>query len=60
MAYRVAHYRQDRWGMGKARSFSNYMKMVGIDTLSKVVTTNQWCHKGEWPELALPYMLHHK
>ncbi|KAJ1415736.1 GlcNAc-domain-containing protein, partial [Ochromonadaceae sp. CCMP2298] len=53
-------YRQHRWGMGKARSFGAYMKMVGIDTLNKIVTPNQWCHKGEWPEIALPYKVEDK
>lgn len=46
--------------MGKKRSFTQYMKMVGIDTQSKVVTKNQWCHNGEWPEIALPYKLDSK
>lgn len=43
--------------MGKKRSFANYMEMVGIDTLSKKVTPNKWCHKGEWPEIALKYQV---
>jgi hypothetical protein len=43
--------------MGKKRSFSKYMEMVGIDTLSKTVTPNIWCHNGEWPEMAEPYKL---
>ena len=46
--------------MGKKRSFAQYMKMVGIDTMSKIVTTNKWCHNGEWPEIALPYKLDRK
>ncbi len=43
--------------MGKKRSFSQYMDMVGIDTLSKKVTPNVWCHKGEWPQSALQYQV---
>lgn len=31
------------------------MKMVGIDPLTKVVTPNEWCHRGHWPELAKEY-----
>ena len=36
--------------MGTKRSFKNYMDMVGLNTETKVATTNLWCHKGEWPE----------
>ena len=43
--------------MGSKRSFTNYMDMVGLNTLTKVVTTNHWCHKGEWPQQALPYKM---
>mmetsp|Transcript_8357 Transcript_8357/g.14005 ORF Transcript_8357/g.14005 Transcript_8357/m.14005 type:complete len:557 (-) Transcript_8357:233-1903(-) len=50
-------YRQDKWGMGTKRSFAAYMKMVGIDTTTKHVTSNTWCHKGEWPDIAKPYQL---
>ena len=32
--------------MGNKRSFNEYMKMVGIDTLTKKVTVNTWCHRG--------------
>jgi hypothetical protein len=41
--------------MGNKRSFSNYMKMVGLDTDTKIVRTNQWCHNGEWPPEAKEY-----
>ncbi len=50
-------FRQDQWSMGKKRSFSQYMEMVGIETKSKKVTPNVWCHKGEWPEIAKQYMV---
>ena len=50
----------EEWGLGKRRSFSKYMEMVGIDTFSKKVTPNQWCHQGYWPESALPYKLDSK
>eukprot|EP01038_Epipyxis_sp_PR26KG_P009420 gene9420-12689_t len=53
-------YRQDDWAMGKKRSFSRYMEMVGINPVSKVVTPNVWCHKGEWPENAKQYQLLNK
>ena len=43
--------------MGGKRSFNNYMDMVGLNTLTKEVTTNNWCHKGEWPIQAAPYKL---
>ena len=36
--------------MGTKRSFNKYMEMVGLNTDTKVATTNHWCHKGEWPE----------
>lgn len=40
------HNRHSTWGMGNKRSFNEYMKMVGIDTLTKKVTVNTWCHRG--------------
>jgi hypothetical protein len=43
--------------MGKKRSFSAYMKMVGIDTIKKRVSPNTWCHAGEWPKNALQYKI---
>lgn len=49
------HYRMDEWGMGKQRSFQDYLQMSGIDPVSKLITTNQWCHKGEWPDVAKRY-----
>lgn len=48
-------YRLEDWGMGSKRSFASYMQMVGIDTVSKKVTPNRWCHEGVWPEIAQPY-----
>lgn len=49
LAY-VAYDRLEDWSMGTKRSFNNYMEMVGLNTETKVATTNLWCHKGEWPE----------
>jgi hypothetical protein len=43
--------------MGKERSYSDYMKMVGLEPNTKVVTPNQWCHNGVWPQEALPYKI---
>jgi len=53
-------YRLDEWGMGKKRSFSKYMEMVGIDPLQKKITTNKWCHEGVWPAQAEQYKLLNK
>lgn len=50
-----ALYRMEEWGMGRQRSFAAYMKMVGIDPVSKITTPNKWCHKGEWPVQAQQY-----
>ena len=52
--------RLDEWGLGKKRSFAQYMNMVGIDTVAKKVTPNKWCHQGDWPAIALPYKLDKK
>ena len=43
--------------MGKKRSLKKYMEMVGLDMFSKKVRQNQWCHRGEWPEIAKQYRL---
>ena len=43
------------WGMGTKRSFDQYMKMVGLDAVTKTQTTNKWCHRAEWPEEAKQY-----
>ena len=51
-------YRLDEWSMGRERSFHEYMDMVGIDTVNKVITKNMWCHNGNWPEQALQYRIH--
>lgn len=48
-------YRSGDWGMGRERSFNQYMRMVGLDPVTKTETPNIWCRKGEWPEQALPY-----
>jgi hypothetical protein len=48
-------YRLEEWSMGTARSFKEYMEMVGIDTLHKRVTKNMWCHEGRWPVQAERY-----
>ena len=53
-------YRMDEWGMGKKRSFQAYLKMTGIDPVSKKITLNKWCHKGEWPKEAQPYYIENK
>lgn len=53
----IVLYRREDWGMGNDRSFDTYMKMVGIDTHSKQVTKNTWCHAGQWPEQAKQYKL---
>ena len=50
-------YRLEEWGMGGKRSFNDYMEMVGLNTLTKVVTPNMWCRKGEYPPQFLPYKL---
>lgn len=51
----VVWFSADEWGLGKKRSFSKYLEMVGIDILSKTMKPNQWCHRGEWPQIAAPY-----
>ena len=48
-------YRLEDWSMGSKRSFSDYMDMVGLNTMTKVVTPNVWCHKGKYPSQFLPY-----
>lgn len=48
-------YRLEDWSMGTKRSFAQYMEMVGINTLNKVVTPNKWCHTGDLPPQARPY-----
>lgn len=50
-------FRQDDWSMGRKRSLEQYMKMVGLDMTGKKVRKNMWCHKGDWPEEALPYRI---
>ena len=50
-------YRSADWGMGNKRSYSDYLKMVGLDMQSKIVTHNIWCHNGEWPDIAKKYMI---
>lgn len=48
-------YRLSDWSMGRKRSIAQYMEMVGLEMNSKTQRSNQWCHKGEWPESALQY-----
>ncbi len=48
-------YKQHEYGMGTQRSYEDYLKMVGIDFNTKVVTPNTWCRQGEWPDLAKQY-----
>ena len=48
-------YRVDEWGMGTKRSYKEYLKMVGLDMVTKKVKANQWCHRGEWPAEAMQY-----
>lgn len=50
-------YRQNDWGMGRKRSLAKYMEMVGLDMDSKKQQPNQWCHRGEWPEIAKQYRI---
>ena len=35
--------RLDDWSMGRERSFSSYMDMVGIEPRTKTITANTWC-----------------
>jgi hypothetical protein len=48
-------YKLEEYSMGNKRSFSDYLNMVGIEPKTKTITTNNWCHRGEWPELANKY-----
>lgn len=48
-------YRLEDWSMGTQRSYSEYMDMVGINVIDKVVRRNMWCHTGSWPEQAEQY-----
>ena len=50
-------YRKDDWGMGKKRSYTKYLEMVGLDMTKKVATQNTWCHRGEWPDMAKEYLI---
>lgn len=50
-------YRLEDWSMGTARSFHEYMDMVGINVVNKVVTKNMWCHNGKWPVQAEQYRI---
>jgi hypothetical protein len=43
--------------MGRRRSLEAYLRLAGIDPSRKEVHRNEWCHRGEWPEEALPYRL---
>ena len=48
-------YRLNDWGMGSKRSYAAYLEMVGIEPISKTITPNLWCHKGDHPQQSLPY-----
>mmetsp|Transcript_15258 Transcript_15258/g.28723 ORF Transcript_15258/g.28723 Transcript_15258/m.28723 type:complete len:529 (+) Transcript_15258:39-1625(+) len=48
-------HKLDRWSMGRERSFSDYMHMVGLDPVNKVSTRNEWCHQEVWPEDAMKF-----
>jgi hypothetical protein len=48
-------YRLNDWGMGSKRSYASYLEMVGIEPISKTITPNLWCHKGDHPQQAIPY-----
>jgi len=48
-------YRSGDWAMGRERSFDEYMRMVGLDPVTKTERPNVWCRRGEWPEEAKPY-----
>ena len=50
-------YRLEDWSMGSERSFQEYMDMVGINVVDKVVTKNMWCHNGYWPPQAEQYRI---
>lgn len=50
-------YRKQDFGMGYKRSFDEYMKMVGIDVVSKTISNNDWCLKDQWPSQAEPYRI---
>jgi hypothetical protein len=47
--------RLESWSMGTERPMSKYMEMVGLDMTKKKVRRNDWCHRGHWPQQALPY-----
>jgi [Skp1-protein]-hydroxyproline N-acetylglucosaminyltransferase len=53
-------YRLEDWSMGTARSYSEYMDMVGINVVDKIVTHNMWCHTGDWPKQAEKYRVKNK
>ena len=40
-----------------AGAYAPPMQMVGIDTLTKTITTNTWCHSGTTPPEGLPYVV---
>jgi hypothetical protein len=48
-------FRLSDWSMGRERSLSDYLKMVGIDPQNKVIVKNTWCKEGKWPQIALRY-----
>ena len=40
-----------------AGAYAPPMQMVGIDTMTKTITTNTWCHSGTTPPEGLPYVV---
>jgi len=53
-------YRLEDWSMGRERSFSTYMEMVGIEPKTKTISANTWCTQGVWPKQALQYRVQKK
>lgn len=50
-------YRIEDWSMGNKRSLKDYKEMVGIETITKTITRNEWCFEGEWPKQAVPFRI---
>lgn len=50
-------YKINQWAMGRERSFSDYMSMVGLDVVNKVATPNLWCLEQNWPNVAKKYKM---
>lgn len=39
----------EQYSMGTERPLEQYLKMVGLDMVSKEVTITDWCEKGKVP-----------